>query len=202
MTRIDEAAFTRALVEAFPAVEFWDVGHLDGKRIESRVPALHLADALFVSVRLARPGWTPELGEMDEEGYWTFQPIISFTIHRSVWHWTTRRDDPSVWHPPILRDGAISTSYRKGDAFAQNFVETTWRRLLPKVAEYFRNCTWAGHDALRWASEAPRRMIDGYIRPPEGWDFAKLRPAKRKYYEGLEAMRPESDPQPPPETLE
>jgi hypothetical protein len=63
---------------------------------------------------------------------------------------------------------------------------------------YFRNCTWVGHDALRWASEAPRRMIDGYLRPPDGWSFDKLPPAKRKYYEGLEAMRAESDPRPPP----
>ena len=58
LTRIDEAAFTRALVEAFPAVEFWDVGRLDRKLIERRIPALHLGETLFAKARLARPGWT------------------------------------------------------------------------------------------------------------------------------------------------
>jgi len=201
LTLIDEIAFARALTEAFPATEFWDVGFLDRKLVNRRIPTLHLGETLHVEARLTRPGWKVETAEWDEEGYLKFGPEKTIWIMRSIWDWTLHRGE-WAFDPPLLKDGYISTSYRKDDGWARDVMETMWRRILPCVALYFRNRAWVGHDALRWAGEAPRRMIAGHLRPLEGWSFEKLPPAKRKYYEGLEAMRPESDPQPPPETLE
>lgn len=65
MTRIDEAAFSRALLEAFPDLDFWDKGHLDREVISKRIPALELGETLQVDACVPRPGWTPQLGAMD-----------------------------------------------------------------------------------------------------------------------------------------
>jgi hypothetical protein len=124
--------------------------------------------------------------------------VAYVTVFRSIWDWTVIRGAKWAWDPPILTGGHINASYRKDDPFDQHFVTTVLRRVLPSATRRFSSTEYVGHDALRWASEAPRRMIDGNLRPPQGWSFDKIRPSKRKYYEGLEAMRPESDPQPPP----
>jgi hypothetical protein len=203
LTRIDEAAFTRAMLEAFPDAEFLEQ-YWDGrKHAERRVEALHLADSLHVYVRIPHPGWIGDRSLWNPKlSAWMSGPDVSVEFFRSVWDWTLIRGAKWAWDPPILTGGRINASYRKDDPFDQDFVTTVLRRVLPSAARRFRSVNYVGHDALRWASEAPRRMIDGNLRPPQGWSFHKIRPAKRKYYEGLEAMRPESDPRPPPEMNE
>jgi hypothetical protein len=203
LTRIDEAAFSRAMFEAFPDAEFWEEYWNGQEHVERRVEALHLADSLQVHVCVPRPGWTIETLAWDpKSSHWKFGPVVGVTVGRSIWDWTVIRGAKWAWDPPILTGGYINASYRKDDAFDQHVVTTVLRRVLPSAARRFSSTAYSGHDALRWASEAPRRMIDGWLRPPDGWRFDNIRSAKRKYYEGLEAMRPESDPQPPPEMNE
>jgi hypothetical protein len=201
LTRVDEAALSRACEEAFPGVKFWEE-LWDGERWTlGRIEAIHLTQAMTVRLCIPHrplapnqsPDWTGAFG-----AFWDGGPVSSVTYHRSVWDWTTRRNAKWAWDPPILTGGCMNASYLKHDPHGERIVTTMLRRVLPCAARRFSSTVYAGHDALRWASEAPRRMIDGSLRPPDGWSFEKLPRAKRKYYQGLEAMRAESDPQPPP----
>ena len=84
--------------------------------------------------------------------------------------------------------GRLSSSYRRDDADDKFFVNKLYRTMKKVTTNWLRAETpsagvvygegpgeyWAGHDALRWCSEKPRRMLDGTFRPASDWVFPDL----------------------------
>jgi len=145
---------------------------------------------------LPEPGWSPVEKEWSKGRYSIAMPRRSFEFHRSLWDWTLPRGANWAWDPPTLTVGRILSSYWRDDAEAKIFVNKLYRLLRKVTTDAFRvefphlgvvygegtGCDyWAGHDALRWCSEAPARMLDGKFRPHGDWSFPEASP----YYKGL-----------------
>ena len=197
MTDVDAAAFSRVLKEAYPTILF-----VDGKSLPTRGPLLvdsiEQSQSITTTVYLVPEKWT---AEEEAQLVWKNDPFAplprpSFNYLCSPWNFSTLRNAMIAWDPPTLDNGLIQTSCRSDDFARLEFIKNI-HRLIRKVtvnsfsAGYahfkpgeadFRGAPYrAGHDALRWCSGAPRRMLGGLFRPHSKWRF----PEDNPYYEGL-----------------
>ncbi len=105
-----------------------------------------------------------------------------------MWNWTLPCGAKWAWDPPTLTLGSITSTYLTDDPEAKRFVGKVWRILQKMSTNRFKvelphigyvigggatDC-WAGHDAVRWCSESPTRMIDGKFRPASDWKFPDM----------------------------
>ena len=197
MTDVYAAAFSRVLKEFYPTVLFIDGGELPepGARL---VKSIEQSQSRIVTVYLAPEHWTPE-----EEAQLVWKedpgaplPRPSFRYLQSTWNFSTLRNAMIAWDPPTLDDGLIQTSWRSDDLARLEFIKNM-HRLIRKVAvnsfcagyshykpgeaDFRRTPYRAGHDALRWCSGAPRRLLGGKFRAHSKWCF----PEDNPYYAGL-----------------
>jgi hypothetical protein len=191
MTEVDEAALTRVLLEEFPAMKFiagssWDYDNFPW------IESIDQSNEIVVHGVVPDPGWHPELSRYDTDKF----PRRNFFWARSWWDWTLPRGADWAWDPPTLEAGAFMSSYWRDDAEDRFFVNKLYRLLRKVTVNAFRRenphlgivhgeaTGWeifAGHDALRWCSESPPRMLDGKYRPHSEWSF----PEDSPYYKGL-----------------
>jgi hypothetical protein len=177
-TERDELAFGRAIRERYPTLAV-----IDGDRHPT--PDVPLRRTIpecqndYVTVIAPPPGWEPRVTKDGGGRYSMVPPPLSFWMQRSWWEWPDPERELG-FDPPRLREGWISGSHRQGDEEDRRFLNWVWRciakvSLSPKVANTYN---WCGLDSLRWCSRQPRRMLVGYVRPPEGWSF----PEDLRYY--------------------
>ncbi len=190
MTMVDEAAFTRVLIEAFPGIKF-----IDGQPWRnSAVPwrdSINSCEDLLVYGILPEPGWQPIVRKGPHGMYSVSRPRRNFQFNRSIWDWTLPEGANWAWDPPILTVGRILSTYYRDDAEDKFFVNKLFRLLrkvtvnafrveFPHLGAVYGEATgydyWAGHDALRWCSEAPARMLDGKFRSHSEWFSPKTTP--------------------------
>ncbi len=197
MTDVDAAAFSRVLREVYPTILFIDDGSLPtpGSRL---LNSIEQSQGIITTVYLAPEHWTPE---EEAQLVWKDDPRAplprpSFRYLRSRWNFSTLHNAMIAWDPPTLDDGLIQTACRSDDVARLEFTKNI-HRLIRKVtvnsfssgyAHFkpgeadFRGAPYrAGHDALRWCSAAPRRMLGGKFRPHSKWRF----PDDNPYYKGL-----------------
>lgn len=195
MTMVDEAAFTRVLKEAFPGIRFVD-GQVWPRPGIPWIDTIDGGQETLVYGFLPDPGWQPKEKEQYRGRYSFALPRRSFQFDRSEWDWTLPRGANWAWDPPTLTVGSITSSYYRDDPEDKFFVNKLYRLLrkimvnafrveFPHLGVVYGEATgydyWAGHDALRWCSEAPARMLDGKFRPHSEWSF----PEDNSYYQGL-----------------
>lgn len=197
LTKVDEAAFLRALRERFPDILFLDdePQPRPGVRL---LDSLDQGSATMVYGYLPLLGWTPE-GEAERTYNRPDAPRMrpSFRIWRCKWDWDGGGPANWAWDPPTLTEGKIIATYRRDDPESNEFGRIVMQILTKITVNNFRielphtghvynenrrmRSTRAGHDALRWCSEAPARMLGGCYRPHADWRF----PVKNPYYQGL-----------------
>ena len=191
MTKVDEAALTRVLLEAFPEMKFIDGSSWDYDKL-TWIESIDQANETNVRGVLPYPGWRPEMSRSDLGKFLRH----NFSWRRSWWDWTLPRGANWAWDPPTLEAGAFSATYWRDDAEDRFFVNKLYRLLRKVTVNTFRSenphlgivrgdvSGWdifAGHDALRWCSKSPTRMLDGKYRPHSEWSF----PEDSPYYKGL-----------------
>lgn len=196
LTRIDEAAYSLLLKEAFPGIVFvgyWPPGNpgdtdrelttewLDAHGRDS----LHEIDDYTVRVFIPSCRWRPLPLVIDGYSYNLSGPYLSFRYCRGRWNWRTYRGAKLAYDPPTLDFGDINTSYLTDEPENKAFYEKALRIVrkvatnqvrseLPHSGHVYgegRGQYWVGHDAYRWCSESPTRMIAGIARPTLDWKF-------------------------------
>ena len=199
LTNIDLEAFSRAILELFPAALFIDGGHL--RRPEGLPTHASMADCgrFDLDVLVPPDGWQPEIVERHPSGIYELKnpPSQRFNLRRPRLEWPSRRSPDAKWafDPPTIDPGPIVASYYPDDAEMKAFVAAVWRILKKLTTNCFKveyphlgivynqGCGyayWAGHDALRWCARKRARMLAGCFRPRDDWEFPDL-----PWYEGL-----------------
>jgi hypothetical protein len=208
MTPVDDAAYSRGLLEAFPELLFLEYGQSrdDGVRVLSSFAEPGVSQ---VWATLPPEGWgfDAELPE-SADWSWTFEQPMCVGYNRCTWDWTGHGEAKWAFDPPTLTAGNIWGAFFADDNADKQFVEKALRLLkkmstnvmrteLPKLGIVYgegRCERWAGFDALRWCGEKPTRMLDGVFRPTGDWSF----PDDHPWYRGLEVDRGVSDRPPEP----
>jgi hypothetical protein len=208
MTPVDDAAFSRGLVEAFPGLLFF-------KYPQSRRGGVRMFDSFavpgefLVTAALPPEGWTFDANCPDAADWnWYTARAKSIRYVRSEWDWTGYGEGKWAFDPPTLTVGSISAAYFADDPAGKRFVDKVLRLLKKITTNRVRiqrpklgissqdgaGAYWAGFDALRWCSEQPTRMLAGLYRPASNWSF----PDDHPWYRGLDVDRGVSDRPPAP----
>jgi hypothetical protein len=198
LTRIDEAAFSILLKEAFPGIVFLgsrafrnliDIGIDRGMTAEwldaHGRDSLHEVDDHPVRVFMPSCQWRPLPLIIHGRSLMPNGPCLGFEYRRGAWNWRTYRGAKLAYDPPTLDFGEIGTVYLSDDpenkAFygkalrlARKVATDRVRRELPHIGHVYgdgRATYLIGHDAYRWCSESPTRMVAGLARPTLDWEF-------------------------------
>lgn len=196
LTRIDEAAYSVLLREAFPGIVFvgyWPLqklkDHDRGMTAEwleaNSFDSIHTVEDNQVRAIVPSCRWRPLPLAVDGYSYNVEGPYLDFTYHRGHWDWRTHRGAKLAYDPPTLSFGNINTSYLTDEPALKAFYEKALRlvrkvstnkvrRELPHIGFVYGDGTssfWIGHDAFRWCSESPTRMVGGLVRPTLDWEF-------------------------------
>lgn len=196
LTRIDEAAYSVVLREAFPGIVF--VGYWALQRLKDHdrgmtaewleangFESLHEVEDDPVRVIIPSCRWRPLPLVIDGYHYDLKGPYLSFRYHRAHWDWRTHYGAKLAYDPPTLSFGHIDTSYLTDEPALKAFYEKALRLVrkvstnqtrseLPHIGYVYGegpSSYWIGHDAFRWCSESPTRMIAGIARPTLDWEF-------------------------------
>ena len=196
LTRIDEAAYSVVLAEAFPGIVFLDgnafqgLGDIDRALTEEWFDAhghgsIHQVESGTVLAVIPSCRWRPLPLVIDGYSYNLKGPYLDFRYHRGFWDWRTHHGAKLAYDPPTLSFGNINTSYLTDEPALKAFYEKALRlvrkvstnkvrRELPHIGYVYGDGTssfWVGHDAFRWCSESPTRMVAGLVRPTLDWAF-------------------------------
>lgn len=196
LTRIDEAAFSVLLREAFPGIVFVgdelfrNDGDLNRKMTAEWFDAhgfdsIHEVEDSMVEAIIPSCRWRPLPLVIDGYSYNLKGPSLRFYYLRGQWNWRTYRGAKLAYDPPTLDFGNVNTSYLTDEPDAKAFYAKALRILrkvttdrvrseLPHIGYVMgegRSSYWVGHDAFRWCAESPTRMIGGVARPTLDWRF-------------------------------
>ncbi len=199
LTRIDEAAYSVLLREAFPGIVFvgyWALhklkDHNRGMTAEwfeaNGFDSIHAVEETQVKAIIPSCRWRPLPLVIDGYSYNLRGPYLSFYYHRGDWDWRTYRGAKLAYDPPTLNWGNINTSYLTDEPAQKAFYGKALRLVrkvstnkvrseLPHIGHVYGEGTstfWIGHDAFRWCSGSPTRMIAGLVRPTLDWEFPQF----------------------------
>ena len=196
LTRIDEAAYSILLKEAFPGIVF--VGSMALRRLKdhnrgmtaewfeaSSYDSIHAVDDTSVIAIIPSCRWRPLPLVIDGYSYNLKGAFLDFSYYRGQWDWRTHHGAKLAYDPPTLGFGIINTSYLTDEPALKAFYEKALRlvrkvstnkvrRELPHIGYVYGDGTssfWIGHDAFRWCSESPTRMVAGLVRPTLDWAY-------------------------------
>ena len=186
LTPVDEAAYSKLLVEAFPRMRFFDEppSAYEGPT----PPEITLHESLSACARhyvlaIFEPDWAPCWSNRSKSGWWSIRnlPYPDVVIERGgqIFPWQPKASLKSVEgpEPQRIQGGRIYFRCHKGDK-AELAIAGKALRLLGKVATNKRQMRvrypslevvgydeknshlWMGHDAIRWLRENPERMAD------------------------------------------
>lgn len=155
------------------------------ERVENQPPNLHVpyVDSMGVPdggrfmVWLEPEGWEPIWFGPGKLGIYFIinEPKLWFVFGRS-------REYP---HPPdltVLDDSRIESRYHRANKEHQAFLNKVWRIVAKLTSQALvlhdkdtlevkglseRSMLWAGHHAIRWCREDPKRFITDRYKPPE-----------------------------------
>jgi hypothetical protein len=183
---VDEARFSLALKEAFPAARIVSSARSREPRL-CEFGSLTESGGFAVLVMVPEPFWAPEWSHYAEyDLYHLVNPAKrSFSYSRSNWYWGPRdMAHRWSWTPPTLERGEVEFEYRRDDLEMKRFM----RQVLKLVEQLSTNrlsggdpegqmtfakagggLFWAGHHALTWCQENDRRMLLGCRRPCTDW---------------------------------
>ena len=186
VTRVDEIALFRALSATYPNLRIVKQDGDDPRRRKVTPSVQDVAKGMYDLV-VYEGDLELALAQPSGDGG---RPWRRFSIHvlRSRWDWSLPYGARWAWDPPTLIRGRISANIRWGDAEGQAFVSKVWRISQKLMTNRMRVewphlgfvqgegkvGGWAGHDALRWCSESPTRMLGGAWRPTLDWRFPDL----------------------------
>ena len=196
LTRIDEAAYSLLLKEAFPGIVFLtgspfrNLDDIDRALTAEWFDAndygsIHQVDGGTVEVLIPSCRWRPVPMVIDGYYYDLKGPYLKFDYGRGEWDWRTYRGAKLAHDAPTLEFGNIFTSYLTDEPENKAFYQAALRIVrkvstnkvrseLPHIGHVYgegRGEYWVGHDAYRWCSESPTRMIAGIARPTLDWEF-------------------------------
>ncbi|MPY71773.1 MAG: hypothetical protein GEU92_17015 [Alphaproteobacteria bacterium] len=193
---MDDAIFSEALRQEYPTVRF--VGHSRWRGetpIYGSVPEGR--HSRITAIIVPPEGWAPDVRTTGEDGYRYFPdwPRLMLNFDPSVWDWSPEFYPRRwAWDPPTLSAGFITGTIRRDDPEEEPLralIRKTWR-IIGRIAtnrlkgghprgnelmggdkalmeDAKGGPLWAGHHALEWCSAAPRRMLDGRLRPRDDW---------------------------------
>lgn len=184
LTRVDEVALIRALLEACPDLEIDGIG--EGLPL---LPEFRRLPTVGAMVRADREANKRKREQPGSEGQETDSPDRYFHLMRSYWFWPPQPDAAWAWEPPTLTAGTLAGIFRPNNPVEKAFFELIlgvvrqvltnrvrieYPHLNQVLSEDGRSSCWVGHDAIRWCSEQPTRMLDGCLRPASDWVFPDL----------------------------
>ena len=207
LTRIDEAAYSIVLKEAFPGIVFLGNRIMYGFSDDRAMTAEWLKAHSFESIHEVEDDpvhavvpscrWRPLPLVIDGRTILPSGPLLSFDYSRGRWNWRTYHGAKLAYDPPTLEFGNIGTSFLTDEPQRKAFYDKALRLIkrvatnriraeLPHIGHVYgegRASYWVGHDAFRWCSESPTRMIAGIARPTLDWAFPE-----KPWYRAVEGV--------------
>ena len=194
MDHFDEAMLTFALRDAFPSLRIvTEIHYLHTPHLDERP---HLAQphygedrAANLSLLFPEEPWTPHvLQDLPESRLYFLAntPQHSIWYRRGGWNWGTTYGEEPKWaySLPTPTWGDFIIEYDRQDDSDRAFVRDVWRIMrrittnrlkseLPHLGVVYcadsRGREWVGHHVLEWCGQVYDRMIDGRLRPIDGW---------------------------------
>jgi hypothetical protein len=186
----DEAMFSEALRELYPATQFFQ----SSERINPQSSLVNLPD-LYADILITVPDDPRlEIGSDQSSPRGRHQLPSSFRLayKQSAWDWACL---PNMsYDPPTINVGEISGSYEPEDpshAVFLKIVRQVWKVIERLATNRYKSghplgnqlsggdsllmknavpgYAWLGHHALEWCREKPRRMLNGCWRPCDDW---------------------------------
>lgn len=190
-SRVDEAIFSEALRQAYPHATFVDQDLSPAVTFHPSI--VDCSEHRMVGILAPEEeGWVPSVRPHPGGVRIFSHPERHLSFDRSEWDWGPEFIQAKwAWDPPTLSRGRITGGYWPEEKDQLAFIRATWR-LIERVAtnrvkkghplgnemmcgdrllmeDMKGGFTWAGHHALEWCTEQPRRMLDGRIRPCDDW---------------------------------
>ena len=188
MDAFDEAMFSLALRDGFD-----DVRMVEGYNEFHPPENEHILDficeaedSLIINIFISHPPDASDTAELPPP--WNRgKPCQWFRYFRSLWIYTGPGASRWAFKPPTLMEGALTTSWHKGDKAAEAVIRKVWRIVegltTNKVKVEFPRkgivlsqggkggSDWFGHHALEWCRSDPEYMLNAQRRPADDWQM-------------------------------